>query len=100
MFKKYFIPHRGNDHKPHVLRERSVGALVAAALVLFAVSLGGSVLGPAIHASKLGAAIYASILVDLTNASRADSAGTTPLATSALLAKAAQMKADDMALHS
>lgn len=98
---KYFVPHRGNDHKPHILRERSVGIMLAASLLVFTALAAGSAFGPAIRATKLGAAIYSAVLVDLTNASRAaNTAGTTPLRVNPLLTEAAQEKADDMATHS
>ncbi|MDD4988828.1 MAG: hypothetical protein PHV42_00165 [Candidatus Pacebacteria bacterium] len=38
-FKHYFIPHEGNDYKPHFLREASVTSLLCLVLTLFIFSI-------------------------------------------------------------
>jgi hypothetical protein len=92
--KKHFIPHEGNQYKPHFLREASVGVVTLIIIASFFVSV--------FHASILVsrtdflAAVLPGVLVDLTNEERQDSGlgGLTPNST---LAFAAQLKANDMA---
>ncbi len=91
--KKYLIPHKGNDFKPHLLRERSVVALGALALLLFCTSLGSSYL---INKTDFGAAVLPAVLVDLTNEHRLANNGKA-LKINPKLELAAQMKAKDMA---
>ena len=92
--KKYFIPHKGNEYKPHFFRGPAV--LVSASLIgflfVFASALSTIVVQ---NTSQLGAVI-SSVLVDLTNADR-NANQLQGLKVSPLLEKVAQMKADDMA---
>ncbi len=93
-FKKYFIPHEGNNHQPHMLRRKTViflGIMVLAIEVLFAFrSLG------IISIDRLTALILPNSLVDETNAARtADDLSS--LKPNVLLELAAQEKANDMA---
>lgn len=93
VLKKYFIPHEENNHKPHILRARSVIfvliiALVAEGLLWF----GTTELAP--H-SELFGVIVVNALVDETNQSRVAN-GDATLAVSPLLMAAAQEKVDDM----
>jgi len=91
--KKHFIPHRGNNYKPHLLRER--GAFVLASLVaaLFLASL-----LPRLATSRFPffGSIISAVLVDLANEDRA-LASAAPLKQSPILEAAARMKAEDMA---
>lgn len=92
--KKYFIPHEGNNHQPHMLRRETILFIVVLVLgveVLFAFrSLG------IISTGKLTALILPNTLVDETNAARtADDLSS--LKPNALLELAAQEKANDMA---
>src|SRR5579862_3348676 len=66
--KKYFIPHKQNDHRPQILRVQSVVfvLVIAVAIESFFV-FGTAYLAPRSH---LFGAIFASTLVDGTNASR------------------------------
>lgn len=93
-FKKYFIPHEGNDHQPHMLRRETIlflGVIVLAIEVLFAFrSLG------IISIDKLTALILPNSLVDETNAARAAD-DLSSLQPNALLELAAKEKANDMA---
>ncbi len=92
-FKKYFIPHEENDHRPHILRARSVAFVLVVALAVEGVLwLGTSQLAPR---SRLFGIIVANTLVDETNQSRVAN-GDAALAVSPLLTVAAQKKANDM----
>jgi uncharacterized protein YkwD len=90
--KRYLIPHEANEYKPHILRERAVLSIVAIAIVLF---VGSTTVSKVIQHTKLGAAIYTSLLVDLANQDRTTQ-GLSKLAPNPLLAQAAGMKAADM----
>lgn len=91
--KKHFIPHKGNNYKPHLLRER--GALILASLVavLFITSL-----LPRLATTRfpLFGTIFSTVLIDLANEDRAI-AHAAPLKSSPILEAAARMKAEDMA---
>ena len=93
-FKKYFIPHEENDHRPHILRWRAVVFVLAVMLVAEGVFvLSTQYLIPR---SKLFGVMLVNALVDGTNQSRAaNSLGA--LHENALLDQAAQEKANDMA---
>ena len=91
--KKLFIPHEGNNYRPHFWRRPFV-ALVALLIVsLFGVSFMAERVLPRID---LIATVYPSILVDLVNQNR-NSTGLRTLRQSPILAQAATMKARDMA---
>ncbi|HVO28822.1 MAG TPA: CAP domain-containing protein [Candidatus Paceibacterota bacterium] len=91
--RKYFVPHEGNDHRPHILRARTVAfVLLVAAAVESVFLLGTAVVVPN---SRLFGIILTNALVDETNASRAAN-DVPPLQESPLLDAAAQEKADDM----
>lgn len=91
--KKYFIPHEENDHKPHILRARSVAFALAIALVVEGTLwFGATQLAPR---SSLFGIIVANTLVDETNQSRVAN-GDGALTVSPLLTAAAQDKANDM----
>ncbi len=93
-FKHHFYPHKGNDYHPHFLRRESVAALALALLLCE---------GIYVFQTKVlwdnqvfTAAVVPSVIAGLTNGDRAAS-GIASLETDALLAAAAQKKADDMA---
>lgn len=91
----YFVPGVHNAYRPHFLRAKTVFALAAIIVLLFFIALGVErivVRSP----STQGAAVVAAVLVDLANADRTSN-GLATLATSTVLQKAAQLKADDMA---
>jgi hypothetical protein len=91
--KKYFIPHEENDHKPHILRTKSiVFVLVVALAVEGAFWFGTAQLAPR---SELFGIIVANTLIDETNQNRV-AANEPKLAVSPLLDAAAQEKANDM----
>jgi hypothetical protein len=93
--KNYFIPHPGNDHQPHFLRDTSIGVVVAIVTVITIAS--GILLMPSV-VSKLNylATILPTVLVAETNVSRVE-VGQNELVTNDMLAYAAQLKANDMA---
>jgi len=93
--KNYFIPHEGNEHQPHFLRDACMGVIVAIALVVTVSS--AMLLIPAI-VTKFDylATILPTILVEKTNESRAE-IGENTLVFNETLAVAAQLKANDMA---
>lgn len=93
IFKKYFIPHEGNEYKPHLLRWE-------ASLVLVSIILGVELLflGQVFIIQNTGwlAEVISNVLVDQTNVERQE-AGLYGLQINELLQKAAQLKAEDMA---
>lgn len=94
LFKKYFIPHHQNDHKPHFLR---LGTIVVILLVVvtteaFYLSRAVSRLSPGSYT----ALVLPNVLVDQTNMER-ESNNLNELQLNPTLVLAAQMKADDMA---
>ncbi|MEX1026986.1 MAG: CAP domain-containing protein, partial [Candidatus Paceibacterota bacterium] len=90
--KHLLIPHRGNGHKPHLLRDVAVEAMLGAVVVLLVVSFAGRSLAP--HVDFL-AAVYPSVLADLANESRAEH-DLPALIESEVLAEAARLKAAHM----
>jgi len=92
--KNTFIPHEGNDHKPHMLREVGVAVLTLLILASFAVSSFYAV--TLVKHSDLIAAIFPSVLVNLTNEDRAET-NLPVLSRSEVLTEAARLKAEDMA---
>ncbi len=93
-FKKYFIPHEHNDHRPHILRGKATILILG---ILFFVEafflVQVFILFPNI---KFFADILESVLIQDTNANRL--ADNLPdLKINSLLTQAAQAKAEDMA---
>ena len=91
--KHLFIPHEGNEYKPHFFRELSIIIMLCSSVFLLGFSAGSSYL---IHKTVLGASVAASVLVDLTNDARL-AYNETPLIRNAKLEEAAAMKGADMA---
>ena len=96
VFKRYLIPHEGNDYKPHIFRGKPVilGALFA--IAVFAFSLGYSTI---LSQFDYIASVLPSVLVDLVNDDRS-LYDLTPLTRNATLEVAAVEKARDMAQYS
>lgn len=92
-FKKYFVPHDGNDHHPHILREFFIFIFLFGAFLAFANS---AFLNRFVAQSDFLASIYSGAIVNLANADR-ESNNLSTLTTNDLLNKAAQLKAEDMA---
>jgi hypothetical protein len=92
--KKYFVPHDGNDNKPHILRPRTIAFVVVIALVAESAFVFGAKY--VIPQSKLFGIIEVNALVDETNQNRVEN-GLPDLEVSPLLTAAAQDKANDEA---
>lgn len=98
-FKKYFIPHDGNDHHPYALRYASIRNALVLVLVF---QITNSLILPLverdinIRARTQLAAVLPVILANLTNTERQNQK-LEPLQTNELLNRAAALKAQDMA---
>jgi hypothetical protein len=93
-FVNYFIPRKGNNNRPHILRPRSIAFVVMVALVAESAFVFGAKY--IIPQSKLFGIIEVNALVDETNQSRVTN-GLPDLQVSPLLQAAAQEKANDEA---
>ncbi len=92
-FKRYFIPHRKNNYKPHLFRRTGIFGLLSLTLILFAVA----VYGPTIlKVTDMTALVLPRVLIDYANQDRL-AANFPGLTANSALQRAAQMKADDMA---
>ncbi|TSC82773.1 MAG: allergen V5/Tpx-1 family protein [Parcubacteria group bacterium Gr01-1014_20] len=94
LFKKYFIPHAENDHRPHFLRRERVVYAIALLVIFETLFLLGNFL--VFPQSKFLAAILPNVLVDYANEARGGQS-LVLLKLDPNLAKGAQMKAEDMA---
>lgn len=94
--KKYLIPHKDNDYKPHLFREATLAVMLGAIVLLFASSIGTTLV---VKKTNLLGNIYSAVLVDLTNQSRASN-NQPVLVVNPVLQTVAQMKANDMAAKS
>lgn len=92
--KDYFVPHKGNDYKPHSLQKAAVLGMTLLVLLSFALTNLQSVVW--ISSDWLVSTILPAVIVDLTNEERSDGALGT-LRRSSVLDQAAAMKARDMA---
>lgn len=93
--KKHFIPHIGNEHRPHILRTSNTRKIIGVLILLEIITF----LLPIItHINTTGnmAAVLPAVLDDLTNVER-QSQKLNILTVSPILNKAAEMKASDMA---
>ena len=93
--KKHFIPHEGNNHRPHILRGSSIRNIIIIVVLLEIVIF----LAPTLtHLNTKGgmAAVLPAVLANLTNEER-QSQKLNVLAVNPILNKAAEMKAIDMA---
>ena len=93
-FKKYLVPHKENDFKPHALRIRATIIILSVVLVIQILFLLQSFF--ILPNTNLLATVFSSVVIDLVNEERALRSSQT-LKTSELLQKAAQQKANDMA---
>ncbi|MBP7831588.1 MAG: CAP domain-containing protein [Candidatus Pacebacteria bacterium] len=91
--KHALIPHEGNGYKPTLFHFASISAVLVVGIICFIGSLAAN---RYILTTPQGAAVYSSVLVDLTNKARTEN-NAPKLAISDTLTKAAQLKADDMA---
>lgn len=93
-FRKYFIPHEGNEYKPHLLRNEIAFGLLALVLIVEGAFLSQAVLLG--RGTGFLALVLPNTLVDQTNQTRIAS-NLPPLTENPLLTAAAQKKANDMA---
>ena len=96
--KKHFIPHEGNEHRPHILRGDSTRYIVA--LIIF-FEVFSFVIPTLTHLNTTGnmAAVLPAVLASLTNEER-KTQNLATLTINPILNKAAEMKAKDMATNS
>lgn len=92
VMKHLFIPHAGNEYKPHFFREVSIIIILVISIFLLGVSFGTSFF---IHKTILGANLASNVLVDLTNNSRVAN-NEAPLLLNTKLQHAAFLKGENM----
>ena len=91
--KKYLIPNKDNDYKPHLLRKAGIASVAVVALALFAIGVFQNFL---FERTNFLSAVLPPVLVDLANQDRIGNQVAT-LTVNPLLEQAAQAKANDMA---
>jgi hypothetical protein len=92
--KHLLIPHKGNDHKPHLLRNEAVVVVVAFVLLAEILYLAAPMV--VFRYTNFFAEVLPNVLVDATNKNRSENK-VPALTANELLQKAAQLKANDMA---
>ncbi len=92
--KHLLIPHKGNDHKPHLLRDEAMVVVVAFVLLAEILFLAAPMV--VFRYTNFFAEVLPSVLVDATNKNRSENK-VPALAHNDLLQQAAQLKANDMA---
>jgi hypothetical protein len=95
-FKDHFIPHPGNDHKPHFLRHKSMLAVLSVVVIAEMAFLFQTLV--IFTRTDMLAAVLPGVLTALTNENRVQN-NVAPLVENSLLDEAAQMKANDMATN-
>jgi len=93
-FKNHFVPHSGNDHKPHLFRNQSI--LVILIIVLLAEATFLFQILFTFNKTNLLASVLPAVLTSITNEDRVANK-VLPLVENNLLDQAAKMKAEDMA---
>ena len=93
-FKDRFIPHSGNDHKPHFLRHKSMLVIFSVVVIAEIAFLFQTLV--VFPKTDMLAAVLPGVLTALTNENRMEN-NVAPLTENSLLDEAAQMKANDMA---
>jgi hypothetical protein len=90
--KHTFIPHAGNDYKPHFFREHVILSMLIGSIFLLLLSFTTYIV---IRTTTFGSSVVSSVLIDLTNQTRKES-GLPPLLYNQQLFSAATMKGQDM----
>ncbi|MEK9181897.1 MAG: CAP domain-containing protein [Patescibacteria group bacterium] len=94
--KKYFIPHEKNEFQPHFLRHKSMSLFL---LFIIVIELGFLIeVFIVFDKTNFLASVLPGVLTNITNEKRAEN-NAPPLAQNELLAKAAELKAQDMATY-
>lgn len=93
----HFIPHEGNDYRPHVLQKTAVLGMLLLVTLTFTLANFQALLWQT--SDWLVGAVLPAVVVDLTNTQRAELSLAT-LSRNTVLDAAAQLKADDMAKNS
>lgn len=91
---KYFIPGEHNNFAPHSLQKAAIAGMTVLILISFSIANLQSLLWVTSH--WLVSTVLPAVVTDATNAARADEQ-LSPLTRSAILDRAAAMKAEDMA---
>jgi hypothetical protein len=94
--KKHFIPHEGNNHRPHILRGRNARNIVAIVILLEVITFLLPTLNHINTTGGMTAEVISSVLANLTNGER-QAQDLPTLTVNPLLNEAAEMKATDMA---
>src|ERR1035437_6359432 len=68
--KKHFIPHEGNEHRPHILREYATRNIVAIVILLEVITFLLPTLNHLNTTGGMTAEVISSVLADLTNGER------------------------------
>src|SRR3990167_10499806 len=92
--RNHFIPHEGNDYKPHFVRERNLIGIGLLVVAIFGLAF--SIKSLVTKNPDLLSAVITGVLVDLTNSNRL-AQNINPLTFNPVLAEAARLKANDMA---
>ena len=93
--KKHFIPHQGNDHRPHILRNCNIKNILILVILLEIFTF---LIPTFTYINRTGgmAAVISAVLANLTNEER-QAQNLQTLTINPILNKAAEMKATDMA---
>jgi uncharacterized protein YkwD len=91
--KHAFIPHEGNEYKPHFFREHFLLSMVTVTITLLIISFTSYTV---LRTTTFGATVAVSVITDLTNTVRIHH-GLLPLHEDVQLIKAASLKGNDMA---
>ena len=94
--KKHFIPHKGNDHRPHILRGSNIRNIVGIVILLEIITFLIPTTLTHINTTENMAAVLPGVLSALTNDER-QSQNLQILTVNPILNKVAEMKALDMA---
>ena len=92
--RDYFVPHEGNEYKPHSLQEAAIVGMVLMVMLSYTLANLQSVIW--VSSQWMISTVLPSVIVDLTNEERADAVLGT-LRRNDVLDEAARMKAEDMA---
>lgn len=94
--KHTFIPHEGNDYRPHFFREHVVLSIVIISILSLLLSVTSYLI---IRKTAYGTLVASSVLIDFTNRTR-EGVGLSPLIRNDLLQESSHLKAEEMSsLH-